>query len=391
MFSNDLSDRTALDSLRKRWLAFASLCLAFLAGGYALLSAWWDASYALRWLALPTLAVAYLLLVLGRNLDANHRADEQYLLPSLGWGNRLTLLRGLLTAAMLGFLFLPRPLGWLAWLPGVLYILSDASDFFDGYLARVTGHATRLGEILDMSFDGLGVMAAALLAAQYGQVPPWYLLVAFARYLHLAGLWLRRRLGKPLYMLPPNGGRRLFAGLMMGFLAAALLPVFSPPGLHIVAALFGLPFLGGFARDWLYVSGMLSSAGGANETRQIALSRWLPFLLRLAVLALGLGPLALGAQNPFTMLPTALALAHLAVIGLVALGVAPRVTAIAGLCILGLYQVHASLALPQVLLAVAYTAVLYLGGGALAWWTPEEILFHQRAGEAHTLKTESAQ
>jgi len=391
MYTDENDNHTAMDSLRKRWLAFAGLSLVFLGGGYALLSAWWGTAYALRWLMLPTPAVAYLLIVLGRNLGANHRTGERGLLPSLGWGNRLTLLRGLLTAAMLGFLFLPRPSGWLAWLPGILYILSDASDFFDGYLARRTNHITRLGEILDMSFDGLGVLATALLAVQYGQVPGWYLLVAFSRHLYLAGLWLRKRLGKPVYALPPNAGRRLFAGLMMGFLAAALLPAFSPPGLHIAAALFGLPFLVGFARDWLYASGMLRGPGELNATRQAALTRGLPFLLRLAVLALGLGALALGGGNPFIYLPPALAAAHFVAIILVALGIMPRVTAIVGLCLLGLYQVYAGLTPSLILLAIAYTAILYLGGGALAWWAPEEHLFQRRAGVERGWKTETVQ
>lgn len=245
----------ALSSLRRRWLVYALSCSALLAAGYALFSAYWPAAHAGRWLFFACLAMLYPLAVLWRGLELNYRAGEGRLLSTLGAGNALTLLRGALVAALAGFLFVPRPEGWLVWVPAVLYTLADAADYFDGYLARRTRHATRLGENLDMSFDGWGVLAATLLALQWDQLPPWYLLVAVARYLFVAGQWLRRRLGKPVYDLPPSSSRRTLAGLQMGFLAAALWPVFGPPVTYIAAALFGLPFLAGFGRDWLITSG----------------------------------------------------------------------------------------------------------------------------------------
>jgi CDP-diacylglycerol---glycerol-3-phosphate 3-phosphatidyltransferase len=391
---------SSVASLRREWLFFLFASLLFLAGGYALLYASWQLVYAALWLILPSVNTAYLLVVLWRNLDSNKRQDEERLLPTLGLGNVLSLARGLLVAVMLGFLFLPRPAGWLAWLPGILYALSVAADFFDGYAARLSDHVTRLGEILDMSLDGVGVLGASLLAVQYGQAPGWYILVGLARYLFLAGLWLRRKLGQPTYEMPPSLSRRVFAGLQMGFLAAILWPLFSPPATTIAATLFGLPFLAGFLRDWLYVSGVLksnrNSSNPANAWHCGLVSRWLPVGLRLVVLAIqagwlwtnGLPGILPGISEGLPLAEQSLVVIFTVILNLLAavlliLGIAPRLGAILGLAALGFYQILAPLELVQVTLAVAYTMILYIGSGALSVWQPEDYLFYHRAGEKH--------
>lgn len=370
-----------MDNLRKSGLGFAFGSLAVLAGFHLLLRFAWDPALATRWLVLPVLTMIYLLAVLWRNLDDNHLRGEMELLPSLGWGNRLTLTRGLLTAMLLGFLGLPQPQSWLIWLPGALYVLSDIADFFDGYVARRTNQVTRLGETLDMSFDGLGVLVVALLAVQYGQAPQWYLAVGLARPLFLAGLWLRKRLNLPIYELPPNISRRIFAGLQMGFLGVILLPVFSPPGTHIAALLFGFPFLAGFLRDWLYVSGTLKPPLSASS-RLSTLSQYLPFFLRLTILAISLPAVAAWATSLPDQPPASTLLGGLNAIFILALtlGVLPRIAAIGALCCLGFYQMLAPLNAVQIAQAAAYALILYAGGGAFSLWTPEETLFLQRIG-----------
>ena len=244
---------SVLRQLRLKWALFAGVCLLLLVSGAITLFPTWAPEHTLRWSIIASLAIIYLLVVFWRNLGANHRRSETQLLPALGWGNLMTLFRGLMIAGLLGFLFSPAPQGWLVWAPGVLYTLVCLADFLDGYLARVTNHVTRLGEALDMSFDGVGVLGAVLLAIQYGQLPAWYITVGMARYLFLAGMWLRQRGGKVNYPLPPSIRRRGLAGLQMGFLAVMLWPIFSPPGTYIAAALFGLPFLISFLFDWLFV------------------------------------------------------------------------------------------------------------------------------------------
>ena len=91
-----------------------------------------------------------------------------------------------------GFVFLPQPSGGLAWLPALLYTLAIMADYLDGYFARLTHHATVLGEILDIEFDALGILMATSLAVHYGQLPWWYLPIGLSRYLFLFGIWWRR-------------------------------------------------------------------------------------------------------------------------------------------------------------------------------------------------------
>jgi len=390
MLQTGYSQTSALSNLHKQWAVFAALCVSFLSGVFILLSTYWQPDFAARWLILPSAVIAHLLAVLWRNLETNHRAGESQLFPTFGWGNTLTLLRGAWVAALAGFLFLPRPDGWLAWIPGILYTLSVAADFFDGYVARRTQRVTRLGEILDMSFDGLGVLVASILAIQYGQVPVWYLTVAFARPLFLAGLWLRRRLNKPSHDLPPSTSRRVFAGFQMGFLAVVLWPLFSPPGTLIAATLFGLPLLIGFARDWLAVSGNLRLCLKIRGSPQKTLIHWLPVLLRLGILALSLGLLR-GASPDFKDQGTALLLLgglHAAATILIVFGAAARFSAILALCLLGFYQMFTSLTPVQFALGAIYTAILYLGSGAFSLWTPEDQLVYRRAGEPRTVEVE---
>ena len=388
----DSSNPQVLKRLRQRWVAFFILCALSLLAGYTFLHSTWQPEAALRWLALSSLTLAYLLIVLWRGLAHNYRNGETALLPEFGWGNHLTLLRGMLVAGLVGFLFSPQPDGWLAWMPGILYTLADAADFFDGYLARRTNHATHLGERLDISFDGLGVLAAVAVAIQYGQVPAWYLLVALARYLFLAATALRRRLGKPIYEMPPNITRRILAGLQMGFMAVMLWPLFTPPGTHIAAALFGLPFLAGFLRDWLYICGVLRPQVGKATGWQASLQHWLPFAVRLGLPLLGTGMLAQSLPDaadfgtPFTLL--------LIIEGLVLLmlflGIASRINAILALCLLGFHQMFASLTSLQIALAVAYSMILFMGSGMLSLWVPEDYLFYHHAGERRLARAAQA-
>jgi CDP-diacylglycerol---glycerol-3-phosphate 3-phosphatidyltransferase len=390
----------ALHKLQKKWVLFAVLCLVVIGMGYSVLrNNWRDTQgllYATRWTTLAAGTMLYQLLVLWKGLKHNYRPSERRLLSSFGPGNSMTLLRGVFVAGLAGFLLIPRPEGWLVWVPGMLYVLAAIADFLDGYLARITGTVTRLGEILDMSFDGLGVLIAALLAVRYEQVPVWYLSVALARYFFLGGIRLRTWLAKPVYELPPSTSRRTFAGMQMGFIAIVLLPVFSPPGTYIAATAFALPFLLGFSRDWLAVSGVIQPAHKAFSRLQPIFSDWAPVLLRLAILFLSAGPISQRFLNyseqvafynahgmPSAMVGVLiLAILEVAVVSLLLLGVIGRVTAVVGLLVLGVNQIFAGLTTSQILLLIGYTAILFTGTGVFSMWTPENRIIFRRAGEA---------
>jgi len=327
----------------------------------------------------------YELWLLYRNLPLNHRQAEMEILPELGAGTWLTMLRGLFLALLGGFIVLPRPVGWLAWIPGLLYLLAAIADYLDGYAARRTNHATLLGQSMDMDFDALGILIAPLLAVLYGQLPIWYLLVSLSRYLFIAGSWLLKQQGKKLYTLLDSDARRFLAGFQMGLCAVVLLPIFTPPGTHIVATLFMIPFLAGFTRDWLATSGALNVASPHYKAWMFRLSQivlgWLPLALRLMLIALWAVALATGNAGA-TSAPV-LAVEGIALIA-VAFGFITRLSSLIFLVTIGL----ALRGLPLDFLAKALMVVAALlaltGGGAYSAWSPDErfLRFHA-GGEGH--------
>ena len=379
MFNANASAKSILYGLRLRWGIFVALSAGFAILGYLVLRQAWTPESAVRWLTLAGSVLLYQSVVLGSNLKKNHRAGEAALLPGLGPGNHMTLLRGLLVAGLVGFLFSPRPQGWLIWVPGILYSLADVADFLDGFLARRTNHATRLGEVLDMSFDGLGVLAAALLAVQYGQVPVLYLSVAVARYVFLAGMWLRKISGRGNTELPPSMRRRLFAGFQMGFIGVILLPVFSPPGTTFTAGLFAIPFLVGFGKDWFIVCGLLKPTG--HNPRKTPLALIGPPALRLIASGLA-GLVFISRLSPAAdQIPVAIVILELAAASLILLGVVGRISAVAGLILIGLSQQFAGLTSLQFMLVAIYIALLFAGTGALSLWAPEDRVLFSHLGE----------
>jgi CDP-diacylglycerol--glycerol-3-phosphate 3-phosphatidyltransferase len=383
-------ENSILRILRLRWLSLAFLAGLFLAGIFLMLYQIWQPEMAWRWLILASLPAVYLLVILWQGLALNTRLGEFVLLPELGWGNGLTFLRGLLTAALAGFLFLPLPPGWLAWLPGVLYTTAASADLFDGYLARRSNHVTRLGERLDMSLDGLGVLIGALLLFQYGKVPLFYLLVGIARYLFVAGIWLRKRLGKPVYELTPSATRRPFAGAQMGFIGVVLFPFFTPPGTVLVAACFALPFLVGFFVDWLTVSGAIHDHAKATNSGSVSIiqffATWGALMLRLAVAVtlFWVWGKFLGSVSGLDFsLPSIMASYFFGLLGgvLMILGLAGRAAALAILFSLGLIQQFSALGAVEIFVIIGATTVFFLGSGAYSLWVPEKRLISKRLGE----------
>ncbi len=370
-----------LAALRLRWSLYVLMSVIFAVSGYWYLQVHWELQYALRWLGLTSLTLVYVWLVFWRALIENHRKNDPVLLPTLGIGNIFTLLRGICVAGLAGFLFSPWPDGVTAWFPAGLYFLACISDFLDGALARLTNHATRLGEILDMEYDSLGVLVSVLLVVFYGQAPGWFILIALARYLFLTGLWLRKRRGLPVYDLPQSTRRRVLAGFLMGLLAFLLVPVFDPPGTLWIASAFGIPMLAGFIWDWMAVSGAVSPSPKRAEL-EVRLARWSAFGLRL--LAIGLFMIiSLDSPSP-SQVSNGLRLAAWIVFCLLTLGVMGRVAAFLGLMILGIHQIVYDLNLPQLLLGMVLTGLLILGTGPFSLWAPEDRLVLRRIGEARS-------
>ena len=276
-----------LATLRRQWWGITAVWSISWFIGWGWLRLEWP-QYANRWALISALALVYGLWIVWRNLDANHREDNDEILSTLGWGNWLSLMRGLAIGCVAGFLFSPWPLGPLGWIPVLLYTAADIADYFDGYIARKTNHSTQLGAVLDMEFDGLGMVVVSVLGVWYGQLPWWYLLLGSARYFFLFGMWWRQRFGKPLYELHESVHRRLFAGFQMGFMSAVLWPIIPAEATTIAGTLFAIPTAIGFFRDWLVVSGRLDVNNGRYQQIQkflvLLFRQWAPPGFRISVI-----------------------------------------------------------------------------------------------------------
>ncbi|MBN2328120.1 MAG: CDP-alcohol phosphatidyltransferase family protein [Candidatus Omnitrophica bacterium] len=70
--------------------------------------------------------------------------------------------------------------GMLLW-ARVILLFIVASDFFDGYIARIRGEMTSLGSVLDPIADKLFVTASFILLAVYDLVPAWLTIIVVAK------------------------------------------------------------------------------------------------------------------------------------------------------------------------------------------------------------------
>jgi CDP-diacylglycerol---glycerol-3-phosphate 3-phosphatidyltransferase len=391
----------ALHSLRRRWRGAALTAAAIHILLYLYLAQVWPEG-AGRWAVLAAAALAYNLFLLRRALPENRRAVETALLPGLGWGNWLTLLRGLAVSLLAGFLFSPWPMGGLAWLPVLLYLAAAIADFFDGYLARITNQATKLGAWLDMHFDGQGTLIVIALAVWYGQLPLWYLSVGLARYLFIFGLWRRERQGLTVREMTPSAQRRIIAGFQMGFLTVVLWPILPAEAVTLAGTIFALATLASFGRDWLVVSGQIDPQSARYrrwQRRAATLSAgWLPLAARL-ILAVALWQIAahLTALWPppadwtavwqSWRMPGATILTGLFVIFLLLLGLTAVTGAVTRLSAFGLVFpvgsdiVAYGLGWANGLALAALVWLMLFGGGRAALWPLEERFMTRRAGE----------
>jgi CDP-diacylglycerol--glycerol-3-phosphate 3-phosphatidyltransferase len=319
------------------------------------------------------------MVVLWWALQFNHHPDGAALFHDLGLANGMTLTRGLLACLLAGFLFGPTPKGWLAWAPAVLYMTERVIDFFDGFVARYTRRETRLGAILDMEFDGLGILIAVGLAIQYDHLPAWYLLLGLGRQLFIFGIWVRQRLGWTVFDLSPSDHRRLIAGFQTGFISIVLWPIWTPEVAQFAAWLFAVPLLFSFGRDWLVVSDTIAAESTryqhARRRAKLIFEQWLPPLVRLSGAALTLSMMMQGGALADGLVwfaaPGAL---------LLVLGVVGRAAALTLAFVAAFSAVQFGLHPDNSLLLACAVYILHLGSGRLALWTPEEYYLHARLG-----------
>jgi len=277
-----------LTRLRYRWGIIILSWFGILLGAWYILQMYWP--YATRWLIMTSLSLLYIFVLLWRGLPDNHRPNETTLLPTLGLGNHLTLLRGCIISCLAGLIFSPWPTGWASWIPALLYLMAGALDYGDGLVARATNHMTVLGSKLDTALDALGILLLVMLAVWYGQLPIWFIGVGLFYYLFIAGIWWREQRGLPVYPLHPSYHRRIFAGFFMAYLGFALAPVISANVATLGGIVYGLPVTVGFLRDWLVTIGQIDSNSPTyqyirNQSYRL-MAKYLPLVLRFTLMLL---------------------------------------------------------------------------------------------------------
>lgn len=364
-----------LRALRWRWGAVAAgygMAAAAGAWGLSSLGEPWH-----LWLTGAVVTAAYQLIRVRQLLPANHSPDATVLFSFFGRANLLTLTRGVPQLLLGGLLLAPMPSGELRWMPALLYGLTILGDHFDGYLARTGGRVTVMGARLDMAYDVVAMVLISGVGVRYGALPWWYLAVPLAHPLFVLGIWLRRRLHRPVAPLPYSATRRMVASLQMGFLAWVMVPLFDRTATRWLGTFFMVPLIGGFLRDWGFVSGRLDPTSDLYRRRLRALGLFLtqrvPLALRVMIV-----PLTLLARGSWSASVQWIALISSV---LMALGLVGRAAS-------GVFVIALSWATPprsvnglDVLLLALGTALLFLGTGPYAVWAPERRLLMERAGE----------
>ncbi len=377
------------EPLRRQWWYVTLTSVAVILACCAGLSLFWNPGAALRWLAQTALVLAVVMGFVRYSLPMNHHTPQTRLLPDLGPGTMATIIRGVFMSMLAGFLLLPwntdaPEYAWLRWIPGILYVLAASIDYADGFLARRYKHVTKLGKRLDNQLDGLGMLIATLIGLNQGQIPTVYLLVGVIYYILQPATWLRRRLGKPVYPLQANMGMRMLVGFQMGYLGAALFPIFSPPATTLAGIIFMIPFLAVYVRDWLQMWGYISRDPGTRwttlEERIVQVVKvYIPVGLRLLVFLLGFHLLATWSESAaigFTYW-------HVLNAGAFVLLISGILGRIAALILTISHALHIMQSGMEPALMVFFSCVIILmmsGSGKYSLWQPEEHFLLKRLG-----------
>jgi CDP-diacylglycerol---glycerol-3-phosphate 3-phosphatidyltransferase len=102
--------------------------------------------------------------------------------------NRLTILRLILTLPFVVALSIPFPGSKLLALS--LFIVSSATDYADGFIARKYHLITDFGKLMDPLVDKIMTMSAFICLVSLGSVPAWAVIVIVSREFLITGLRL---------------------------------------------------------------------------------------------------------------------------------------------------------------------------------------------------------
>lgn len=237
-------------ALRLRFLQFALFALAGIVISLMLLSLLWNPGAVWLRSGLVLTGSCFIFTYTYLHLSENVNSKSSAILSHLGAANVITLIRGVLAVALLFFVGVPRPAGWLGWIPGISFFMLALTDSLDGFVARRKNQSTKLGQKLDLTFDSIAVLVAILLAISYSQVRLWFFVVGLAPFIFQIVTWLRRRLKQPVTPLSPSLFRAILGGVLFGFLCFALAPIFPRHVTIPVGNFIAAMILFSFVRDW---------------------------------------------------------------------------------------------------------------------------------------------
>jgi len=176
-----------------------------------------------------TVLGAYVLLV---GLLAHHRAVS-------GLAGRVTLVRALITACLLGFLWAPSAYQTFGFELGLMGLIALLLDGLDGHLARRRGETTPAGARFDMETDAAMILVLSLAVWLSGRAGGWILAMGALRSVFVASAWLWPWMSKPL----PDSLRRKVICVVQVSVLLLVLPMWLPDLMATAVLLIGLALL----------------------------------------------------------------------------------------------------------------------------------------------------
>jgi CDP-diacylglycerol--glycerol-3-phosphate 3-phosphatidyltransferase len=100
--------------------------------------------------------------------------------------NAITVVRIAMIPIILAFTYYEGRVN--SFIAGVLFAITGATDFLDGWMARRTNTVTVVGKFLDPLADKLIVMSILIMLVHLGRVPAWLVILILAREFMVTGL-----------------------------------------------------------------------------------------------------------------------------------------------------------------------------------------------------------
>jgi len=100
--------------------------------------------------------------------------------------NAITVVRIAMIPIILAFTYYEGRVN--SFIAGVLFAITGATDFLDGWMARRTNTVTVVGKFLDPLADKLVVMSILIMLVHLGRVPAWLVILILAREFIVTGL-----------------------------------------------------------------------------------------------------------------------------------------------------------------------------------------------------------